>query len=242
MKITGAYGGASYNLSVQEKESAKSGKELATGKKLNSSADDPAGMAIVQRMEAQSKEYAVKVRNLQNEISSYQVAESGLGQISDNLGELRELAVQSGNGTLSDAEKKAIKAKADNILKDIDNLSKSTEFNTKQVIEKFSSEGLGLVGADIANTDIMDKIDEALKKVSSERSEYGAKINGAGREVAKLTVANENSMAAISKIADADMLLSIMNNTRNNILQEANNAVTAQSKISQQRVLDILKD
>lgn len=243
MKITGAYGGASYgNLSVLEKGSSKTAKELSTGKKVNAAEDDAAGMSILQKTEAQSKEYSVKIRSLQNEISSYQAGDSGLESMAKNINILKELAVKAGNDTLSDSDKDDIKAQAESILEEIDGLSSSTEVNTKKVLENYSVEKLGLSGASINDSDIIEKLDKALETVVEGRGDFGTKINASGNEAARLAIANENSTAAISKIEDADMLISMMNNTKNKIMQESNNAVNVQAKISQQRVLDILKD
>ncbi|BDU49911.1 flagellin [Haliovirga abyssi] len=239
MKISGAYGGALYNI-LADKD--KSMKELSSGKKLNSASDDAAGLGISKKLEAQSKEFAAKIKNYQTQMSFYQVGDSALEQTTDNLNKLRELAVQYNNDTLSDSDKNIIKEQAKQILEDIDTTANSTEFNSKKVVEDFSSNNLGIEKKSLFSEGFLKKLDEALQKVTDKRSEFGSEVNKLQSEVARTRVAHENSVAANSRIEDTDMLASMLNNTKSQILEQSNLAVTAQANLSQQRILDILKD
>lgn len=239
MKISGAYGGALYSI-LADKE--KSIKELSSGKKLNSASDNVVGLGISNKLEAQSKEFATTIKNYQTQMSSYQVGDSALGQITDNLNKLKELVVQYDNGTLSDSDKNIIKEQANQILKDIDNTAKSTEFNSKKVIEDFSSNNLGISKESLFSEGFLKKVDSALQKITDKRSEFGSKVNQLQNEVAKTRVAYENSVAANSKIEDTDMLASMLNNTKSQIAEQSNLAVTTQANLSQRRIMDILKD
>lgn len=239
MKISGAYGGALYNI-LADKE--KSIRELSSGKKLNRASDDAAGLAISQKLEAQSKEFSSKIKNYQTQMSFYQVGDSGLGDISKNINSLRELAVQYNNDTLSESDKNIIKEQAKGILNEIDDIANFTEFNTKKVIDNFNSTNLGLEKSSLFSEGFLEKLDKAMKKLNDKRGEFGSKINQLKSEIAKSRIAYENSVAANSRIEDTDMLLSMLNNTKSQILEESNLAVTAQSNLSQQRILSILKD
>lgn len=236
--IGGAYGRGSMLSGLSE----KSARELSSGKKLNSASDNVADSGISQRLEAQEKEFAAKVRNIQNQISSYQVTDSGLGSISDNLGELREMSVQAQNGTLSDSDKEILQGNAKQILEGINETSEGTEFNTQKLLADFTTSDLGVEELQISNDGALKIIDDALKIVREKRGETGAKVNALNSEATRLKVAGENSAAANSRISDADMLVSIMNSTKEQILGEVNIAVTAQSNLSQERILSILKD
>ncbi len=199
-------------------------------------------MAIAQKLESKTKEYAVQIKNLQSDISSYQTADSGLQVISDNIGALRELSVKYKNDTLSADERSSIEAEAESILSDIDKSASDTQYNTGKLLTNYSAEDLGLRDVSLSDEGMTEKLDSALKNISNGRTDLGAKIKSSEEEAIKLTVANENSAAASSKIVDADMLLSMMDNTKNKILQEADTAVNAQALISQQRAMDVLKD
>lgn len=243
MKITGAYGGAAYNLSVTSGDSDNSLKELVSGKKINSAADGASELAISSKLEAQAKEFAAKVRNLQTQNSFYQVGDTGLSSIGEDLNSLRELAVQSQNGTYTADDQSILQQKADSLLKSIDQTATGTEFNTQKVLAQFNSGELGLSNLVMTSNETMDKIDAALKKVSEKRGEFGSQVSAIGSEITKLRVAQENSVAANSRIEDSDMLLATMNNTRQKIMDDANLAVVSQAnKVSVSRVQDMLKD
>lgn len=243
MKITGAYGGAAYNLSVSSGDGDKSLKELVSGKKINSAADGASELAISSKLEAQVKEFASKVRNLQTQNSFYQVGDTGLSSIGEDLNSLRELAIQSQNDTYNSDDKNIMQQKADSLLKSINETASGTEFNTQKVVSQFGSGELGLANLALSSEDVIAKIDSALKKVSEKRGEFGSQVSAIGSEITRLRVAQENSVAANSRIEDSDMLLATMNNTRQKIMDDANLAVVSQAnKVSQQRVVDILKD
>lgn len=237
--IGGAYGRSGMNLSGT---SEKTARELSSGKKLNSASDNVADLGISQRLEMQEKEFSAKVRNIQNQISSYQIIDSGLGSITENLGELKELAVQAQNGTLTDSDLEILQGNASQILAGIEDTAEGTEFNTQKLISEFTTSNLGIESLKLNNEGALKQIDDALKKVLDKRGETGAKVSSLNSETMRLKVAKENSIAANSRISDADMLLAIMNNTKETILGEAKNAVSAQSNLSQERILTILKD
>lgn len=239
MKISGAYGGALNNILSDKK---KNMEQLSSGKKLNRASDDVAGLGISERLESQTNEFATKTRALQNKISFFQSGDTGLKSVNSNLTQLKELSVQYKNDTLSSSDKEIIQNQANEIVSSIDDVLKNTEFNTKKVLSDMSIEDLGLKDFSLDDDSIMNVIDNASKQISEKRSEFSAETNRLESEVKRLQVASENSLAANSRIEDADMLLSIMNKTKGEILEEANMAVNAQSQFSQQRILDILKD
>ncbi len=240
MKIGGAYGGATYQVLAEQNQSMK---ELSTGKRINSAADDAAGASQTQRFEAQTKEFAVKVRNLQSQSAFYQVGDTGLQSISDSLIQMKSLAVSYQNDTLSDSDKRILEKNAEEILKQIDGIASQTEYNTQKTIAEYGVAGLGLEAFSMKDPDVFDKISKAAETVSSKRGDFGSQINGINSQVSRLQVAYENTMAAGSRIEDADMLLSIMKNTTNKIKEEAGVAVSIQqTKISQDRLMSILKN
>ncbi len=83
-------------------------EQLATGKKVNSAADDAAALQIIDRLTSQQDGYGQAVRNAYDGISYSQVTESSLSGVNDAVSRIRELSLQAGNGALSDNDRAAL--------------------------------------------------------------------------------------------------------------------------------------
>ena len=94
---------ARYYLADINKEIEKSIHSLSSGSKVNSAADDAAGLAIASRMEAQTRSLTMAMKNANDGVSLARTAEGALGEITNMLQRIRELAVQSANGTMNDS-------------------------------------------------------------------------------------------------------------------------------------------
>ncbi|MCE5286499.1 MAG: VWA domain-containing protein [Pelosinus sp.] len=115
--------------------SAVSLKKLSTGFRINSAADDAAGLSISEGMRAQIRGLTQAQRNIQDGISLVQTAEAGLGQIQDpNLQRMRELAVQAANGTLTQSDRAAIQEEIDQLKNSINDIANGTNFNTIRLL------------------------------------------------------------------------------------------------------------
>ena len=132
------------NLSaVQARESMRStGLKLATamerlssGVRINSARDDAAGLAISTRMTAEIRGIAAAVRNANDGISLTQTAEGGLGQISDSLQRIRELAVQSANSGNNASDRQAINNEANQLVAEIDRVASNSNFNGIKLLD-----------------------------------------------------------------------------------------------------------
>lgn len=108
---------------------ATSMERLSTGKSINSSKDNAAGLAISASMTAQIKGMNQGVRNANDGISMAQTAEGALDEVSNNLQRMRELEVQKGNGTYSDTDKANIALEQNALAKQITNVLTNTQFN-----------------------------------------------------------------------------------------------------------------
>jgi len=104
-------------------------ERLSTGKRINSAKDDAAGLAISSRMTSTVRGLAVAVRNANDGISMAQTAEGALGQVTNMLQRMKELAVQSANGTLSDTDRGSLQNELSQLVSEVDNISKTTNFN-----------------------------------------------------------------------------------------------------------------
>ncbi len=125
------------NNSLQKAQSnlSKSIQRLSSGYKINSSADDPAGCAISERMRVQIRGLDQAENNTADGISVLNTAEGGLIEVQSMLTRMKELAVQAANDVNSDEERAAIQAEIDHINKEIDRISADTEFNTQSLLD-----------------------------------------------------------------------------------------------------------
>ena len=110
-------------------------ERLSTGKRINSAKDDAAGLAISSRMTSQVKGLAVAIRNANDGISMAQTAEGALGQVTNMLQRMKELSVQAGTGTLSDTDRQSLQAEMNQLLGEVDNISKTTNFNGLKLLD-----------------------------------------------------------------------------------------------------------
>jgi len=122
-------------LKINDRSMTDSMQQLSTGKRINSAKDDAAGLAIGTRMTADLRGLAVAIRNANDGISMMQTAEGALGEISNMLQRMRELSVQAANGTMSRSNREALQAELDQLVLEIDNVAKTTNFNGIKLLD-----------------------------------------------------------------------------------------------------------
>lgn len=241
---------------------SKTLQQLASTKRINSAADDAAGLAIAERFNTLARQGAVESRNLQSGISFAQTADSGLQVQQDAVQRIRELAVQAGNGTLSDDQRAALNQEAQQLIEHVNSVSETTEFNGNAVIATDQTVDLGTEGtnqvnvngstASDLNIDTVDlsttagaanainSLDSALNSISQNRSGLGAQINRFSSAIAQRDTQTQNALAAESAIRDADIAKLVTENNRNRILLEASNAQITQSNLVPQSIIKLL--
>ncbi|WP_293766236.1 flagellin [uncultured Aquitalea sp.] len=111
---------AALNLSLQR---------LSSGLRVNSAKDDAAGMAISQTLTSAIRGNNQAIRNANDGISVGQTAEGALGQIANNLQRIREIAVQSSNGSVSDINRSQLQKEVDQLTQEISRITQTTQFN-----------------------------------------------------------------------------------------------------------------
>ena len=146
-------------LTESQKDSAVSLERLSTGLRINSAKDDAAGMAISSRLSAQINGLSAAMRNANDGISLVQTAESAMGQITDNLQRMRELAVQSANGTNQASDRTALNTEFVELREEIERLADSTSFNGVNLLNGPGAAINIQVGADNAVTDTTNRVD-----------------------------------------------------------------------------------
>ncbi|RLG22484.1 hypothetical protein DRN85_10685, partial [Methanosarcinales archaeon] len=114
---------------------SKTLQRLSTGLAINTAADNPSGLAISEKLRTQINGFERATANAQDAISFLQVAEGALNETHSILQRMRELAVQASNGVLTANDRQEIQKEVDQLSQEIDRIAKSTEFNTKKLLE-----------------------------------------------------------------------------------------------------------
>ena len=114
-----------------ENRLAASMERLSSGFKINHASDNPAGIAISNKMKAQIDALDQAEANASDGVSVLQIADGALNEVTSILQRMRELSVQAANGTNSYEDKKVIQAEIDELQKEVDRISSDTEYNTK---------------------------------------------------------------------------------------------------------------
>ncbi len=218
-------------------------RQLASGKRINSAADDAAGLAIAEKMLTQSNGYDVGWRNAATSQDMVNVADGGLSTITDSLQRIRELGVQASNTAIyGDSERKMMQQEIDQLKESITDAAKNTRFNTMSLLDgKMGSshvasgpdgsgmeinmpnatlEALGIADFDVTGDFDLSVIDDAIDKVSSARGEMGATYNRLGYTMNYNSYASLNTTAARSRIEDLDFPKAISDMKKNSLLEE----------------------
>ena len=122
-------------MTVNNRNLGKAMEQLSTGKRINSAADDAAGLAISNKMTAQIRGLNQAVRNANDAISMIQTAEGATQEITPMLQRMRELAVQGANDTYSAEDRAAIGKEYDQLAEEIDRIADNTEWNGVKILD-----------------------------------------------------------------------------------------------------------
>ena len=144
-------------FSIKANESMqKSMERLSSGLRINSAADDAAGLAVANKMESQLRGMNVAIRNSQDGISLVQTAEAGMGEISNMVIRMRELAVQMNNGVYTSADRSNAQLEVTALLAEIDKIASNTAFNDVKVLDGSYSADIraGNTNAEVINVTI----------------------------------------------------------------------------------------
>jgi len=191
---------AQKNLAKTQSALQTSFNRLSSGLRINSASDDAAGLAISTRMDMSIRSSVVAERNANDGISMAQTAEGALGDITSLLGRMRELAVQSANGSATTADRTYMNTEFNQLQKEIARIQDSTKFNTRALIASAASSVTFQVGA---ATSAADKISVSFGSLS-----LASVINTTG---SKLGSTQGSATAAMTKI---DTALSTISSAR----------------------------
>jgi len=244
---------------------------LSSGLRINSAKDDAAGLAISDKMTAQIRGLNQAVRNANDGISMAQTAEGALQESTNLLQRMRELAVQSANGTYGTSNRTSMNDEFQQLASEITRIATSSKFNgtvllsgglgsqtfqvgpdAGQTITMSAAatgnktiSGLGLSGAGVDTvahaSSAIALIDTALTTIDTARGKLGAIQSRLESTVNNLMNMSENVSAARSRIMDADFATETANLTRAQILQQAGVAMLSQANAIPQAALALLK-
>ena len=138
---------AQRNLAMSQSSLSTSMQRLSSGLRINSAKDDAAGLAISDRMTSQIRGLNQAARNANDGISLSQTAEGALGSISGNLQRIRELSVQSANGTNSSSDREAIQNEVTQLTSEINRVATTTQFNGLNLLDGSLTSAQFQVGA-----------------------------------------------------------------------------------------------
>ena len=264
------------NMNIANNSAAKVMERLSSGLKINSAKDNPAGLAIANKLSTQVKGLSQANDNVMNGISMIQTAEGAMNEVHSMLNRMKELTVQGLNETLTESDRENVQLEMDELIEEIKTIQKNTEFNQTNMLNMESnimiqtganaSQALTINGSDInldqtieiidglkfedelqeANQnnpdykDMLTRIDEAIQMTSSIRGKLGAYQNRLEHTATNLGVSEENTVASLSRIEDADMAEEMTNYTQYNVISQAGIAMLAQANQRPQQVLQIL--
>ncbi len=250
---------------------AKNYRRLATGLRITSAADDAAGLAMSERLRAQVRSLQQAGRNAADGISLVRTAEGALDEVGSILLRLRELAVQSGNGTVSARDRATLDEEFQQLVSEIDRIGRSSEFNGIRLLDGSATSvafqvgfgtgpedrlqaglapilatSLGLDVLAVTNvggaTSAMTAIDQAINDVSRVRGRFGAMQNRLESSIRYLGLQAEILTAAESRIRDVDIARETADLAKNQILQQAAISVLAQANAQPRLALQLLSN
>jgi flagellin len=246
-------------------------ERLSSGKRINSAADDAAGLAIAASMTSQIRGMAQGVRNANDGISLAQTAEGALDEVTNMLQRMRELTLQMSNDTYSATDTANLDSERNALASQINSVVANTTFNginlfstaSNTVTIQAGSEAVDAINLTLPELDVasgslagvvtfgatpsavaaatLDDYDTAIAAVTSARAGLGASQNVLQSAVNKLTNLSTNLSDARSRIMDTDYSAETSALAKAQILGQASIAMLAQANQSQQNVLSLLR-
>lgn len=274
MSLTVNTNSASLNALTQlgqaNRNLASSFSKLSSGLRITSAADDAAGLAVAENLDAQTRSARQAVRNTNDGISLIQTAEGSAEAVQNMVKRMRELAVQSASETLQDTERSYINDEFSTLAAEIDRIAAVTEFNGIQLsntntsldvqvgFNNTTNDRISITLGDLQSSTLgidtgtinvasaasaqaaLVSLDTALDSINSYRADFGAAQNRLETSLTNLETFIENAESAESRIRDADFAFETAELSRNQIIQQAGVSVLAQANSITQGALRLI--
>ena len=241
---------------------------LSSGLRINSARDDPAGLAISERLLAQIRGMDMAVRNANDGISRVQVGESGVGSVVSALQRMKELAVQASNGTLTGADRDLLEVEFDQLQAEVTDLVADTAYDGAKLLDNadsaifqvgpdagqtvsLSNTNLSALASNVAGLSLADgtgalataanaALDAELDTAALAQASWGAAQSRFEAVVSGLQDSSVILTTARGRIVDADIAAETANQSRLLLLQDSALAMLAQANARPQTVLSLL--
>ncbi len=260
---------AQYNLNRTQEALAKHINRLSSGYRVNSTADDPAGYAISQRMGGQVLSYNAAIRNANDGTHLLQTASGALMTDNTLLLKMRQLAIQAANGTYSDKDLKVLNQEYQHLNSEISRIARVTDFNGMKILDgshsefkfhvgiytsiddrlsvkmgKLDASSLGIGSTKILDRsdakNAIDRLDSALEKITQVQGSIGAIQNRMEWTIKNLNNATTNVQASRAGIRDVNFASETAAFTKRQILSQSGAAVLAQANLIPQAAIKLL--
>ena len=244
---------------------------LSSGKRINSAADDAAGLAISNRLNAEIQGINQSIRNAADAQSMLGTAEGALEEIHTILLRMREIAVQSSSETTSDSDRDLLQTEVAALEGEIQRIADDTSWGGVSLLNGAFTTGatfqigprsgdniqisIGTMDATTAGglslsnhvslaanaMAYIQGIDDAISQVATDRSRYAAVMNRLDNAIANLSNTSSNLSVAKGRIEDADFAAETGNLARTQVLQQASIAMLAQANSAKQNILSLFR-
>ncbi|MCX7710587.1 MAG: flagellin [Clostridia bacterium] len=237
-------------------------ESLSSMQRINSAADDAAGLAISQNLTAETKGYDKGTDNALSMNDLAKTADGAMSSIHDSLQRMRELAVQASNGVLTGDDRKLIQEEIDQLKQSIGGVVQNTQFNTQKLldgtfkdkniamnpsgtgmkmnIQNTGLEALGIKDFDVTKDFDIKTLDNAISQVSDARSQLGATSNRIMHGVSINQISSENLTASKSRMVDLDIPKAISQMKTQEILQQYQYFAQKQAAMQKSGTLSLL--
>lgn len=243
--------------------------QLSSGQRINSGADDPAGLAIANGLSANIAALNQSIQNANDGVGSLQVADGALSQVTSLLNTAVSIATEASTGTVSSAQRDSLNAEYQQILAEIDRIGNTTTYNGTSVfsasttsvfltdasststitssVGTLSTTALALNNTALSGTDgtgaqaALTAIDAAIQTVANDRGTIGASVNRLQDASAVMSNQVQNLTAAENNIMAADIPSAISNLSRQSVMMQTGMAALAQANSQEQAVLKLLQ-
>ena len=262
---------ASASASTASAEMEAAMTRISTGKRINSSADDAAGTAIVSRLTAEIATTEQSIRNALDGQALIDTSEGAHKEIENILQRMREIAVQSANDTNNTQDRANLSEEMRNLSEEVDRIATVTTWAGSNLLAETASFSFEVgsatgdantisfdiksmkaselniqpvdIGVDTMENSLaaIDNLDAAIAAVNTQRSNLGATSNRLSYTISNLTNISTNLETAKGTIEDADYALETTNLARAQILKQASTAMLAQANADQESVLSLLR-
>jgi flagellin len=243
---------------------------LATGKRINSAGDDPAGLVFAKSLESRSRGLAVARDNVGDVQNLLSTAEGGMQNISEILLVMKEKVLQAANDTLGSSERTAVESQLDDLASEIDNIVSTTTWGGNTLLDgtytsKVFQVGEGTTdtlsfgisqnhqasGLSVADSDLdvttaaaastsLGSVNTAISTLNTSMQSIGSTQLRVGIKQANIAVLINNQVSAHSRIINADMAQESVELMKYSILSQSATAMLAQANLQPQTVLSLI--